>query len=56
MPTAGTDLQVLIDAQNMPVLPNAQIVLVLSNRKVAYSLMCVQTANLRPCPADVPQS
>ncbi|KAL1744422.1 formyl transferase [Schizophyllum fasciatum] len=35
---SGTNLQALIDAQNTPALPNAHIVLVLSNRKAAYGL------------------
>ncbi|KAF7971426.1 hypothetical protein HWV62_21184 [Athelia sp. TMB] len=34
----GTNLQALIDALNTPRLPNAQIVLVFSNRKAAYGL------------------
>ncbi|KAI5831183.1 phosphoribosylglycinamide formyltransferase [Schizophyllum commune Tattone D] len=35
---SGTNLQALIDAQGTHALPNAQIVLVLSNRKAAYGL------------------
>ncbi|KAF9042157.1 phosphoribosylglycinamide formyltransferase [Panaeolus papilionaceus] len=35
---SGTNLQALIDALNTPALPNAQITLVLSNRKAAYGL------------------
>src|SRR6266478_4473204 len=35
---AGTNLQALIDAQNTPALPEARIVLVVSNRKAAYGL------------------
>jgi len=35
---SGTNLQALIDAQNTPALPHAQITLVLSNRKAAYGL------------------
>ncbi|KAJ7664690.1 formyl transferase [Mycena rosella] len=35
---SGTNLQALIDAQNTPALPNAQIVLVFSNRKAAFGL------------------
>ncbi|PPQ63535.1 hypothetical protein CVT24_004765 [Panaeolus cyanescens] len=34
----GTNLQALIDALNTPALPDAQITLVLSNRKAAYGL------------------
>jgi phosphoribosylglycinamide formyltransferase len=37
-------LQALIDALNTPALPNAEIVLVLSNRKAAYGLQRAQTA------------
>jgi phosphoribosylglycinamide formyltransferase len=40
----GTNLQALIDAQNTPALPDARIVLVLSNRKAAYGLTRAQTA------------
>ena len=43
--TSGTNLQALIDAQNTPALPDAQIVLVLSNRKAAYGLTRAETAN-----------
>lgn len=43
--TAGTNLQALIDAQNTPALPDAQIVLVLSNRKTAYGLTRAETAD-----------
>ncbi|KAJ6612137.1 formyl transferase [Mycena sp. CBHHK59/15] len=35
---SGTNLQALIDAQNTPALPNAEIVLVFSNRKAAFGL------------------
>ncbi|KAF8816676.1 phosphoribosylglycinamide formyltransferase [Phlegmacium glaucopus] len=35
---SGTNLQALIDAVDTPALPNAQIALVLSNRKAAYGL------------------
>ncbi|KJA20817.1 hypothetical protein HYPSUDRAFT_68143 [Hypholoma sublateritium FD-334 SS-4] len=35
---SGSNLQALIDALNTPALPNAEIVLVLSNRKAAYGL------------------
>lgn len=35
---SGTNLQALIDALNTPSLPNAEITLVLSNRKAAYGL------------------
>jgi formyltetrahydrofolate-dependent phosphoribosylglycinamide formyltransferase len=41
----GTNLQALIDAQNTPALPNAHIVLVLSNRKAAYGLTRAQSAD-----------
>jgi phosphoribosylglycinamide formyltransferase len=41
----GTNLQALIDAQNTPALPDAQIVLVLSNRKAAYGLTRAQSAD-----------
>jgi formyltetrahydrofolate-dependent phosphoribosylglycinamide formyltransferase len=41
----GTNLQALIDAQNTPSLPNAHIVLVVSNRKAAYGLTRAQNAN-----------
>ncbi|KZP26048.1 phosphoribosylglycinamide formyltransferase [Athelia psychrophila] len=34
----GSNLQALIDAQNTPALPDAQITLVFSNRKAAYGL------------------
>jgi phosphoribosylglycinamide formyltransferase len=37
--TPGTNLQALIDAQNTPSLPEADICLVLSNRKHAYGLV-----------------
>lgn len=42
---SGTNLQALIDAQNTPALPNAEIVLVLSNRKAAYGLTRATSAN-----------
>jgi len=42
---SGTNLQALIDAQNTPTLPDAQIVLVLSNRKAAYGLTRAQNAD-----------
>jgi len=42
---SGTNLQALIDAQNTPALPDAQIVLVLSNRKAAYGLTRAQNAD-----------
>lgn len=42
---SGTNLQALIDACNTPRLPNAHIVLVLSNRKAAYGLTRATTAN-----------
>ncbi|KAJ7929062.1 formyl transferase [Mycena leptocephala] len=35
---SGTNLQALIDAQNTPALPHAEIVLVFSNRKAAFGL------------------
>ncbi|KAJ6516451.1 formyl transferase [Mycena sanguinolenta] len=35
---SGTNLQALIDAQNTPSLPHAEIVLVFSNRKAAFGL------------------
>ncbi|KAJ7499459.1 formyl transferase [Mycena latifolia] len=35
---SGTNLQALIDAQNTPLLPHAEIVLVFSNRKAAFGL------------------
>lgn len=41
----GTNLQALIDAQNTPALPDAEIVLVLSNRKAAYGLTRATSAN-----------
>jgi len=41
----GTNLQALIDAQDTPALPNARIVLVLSNRKAAYGLTRAQKAD-----------
>ncbi|KII88096.1 hypothetical protein PLICRDRAFT_110331 [Plicaturopsis crispa FD-325 SS-3] len=41
---SGTNLQALIDAQNTPSLPNARIVLVLSNRKAAHGLVRASTA------------
>jgi phosphoribosylglycinamide formyltransferase len=41
----GTNLQALIDAQNTPTLPDAQMVLVLSNRKAAYGLTRAQNAD-----------
>ncbi|EIN12878.1 phosphoribosylglycinamide formyltransferase [Punctularia strigosozonata HHB-11173 SS5] len=40
----GSNLQALIDACNTPALPNARIVLVLSNRKAAYGLQRAQNA------------
>ncbi|KAI0047148.1 phosphoribosylglycinamide formyltransferase [Auriscalpium vulgare] len=43
---SGTNLQALIDAQDTPALPNAHIVLVLSNRKAAYGL--TRAASARP--------
>ncbi|KAF8174725.1 phosphoribosylglycinamide formyltransferase [Pholiota molesta] len=42
---SGTNLQALIDALNTPALPNAQITLVLSNRKAAYGLTRAAQAN-----------
>ncbi|KIJ59713.1 hypothetical protein HYDPIDRAFT_100204 [Hydnomerulius pinastri MD-312] len=42
---SGTNLQALIDAQNTAALPNAQIVLVVSNRKAAYGLTRAASAN-----------
>ncbi|KAI0029228.1 phosphoribosylglycinamide formyltransferase [Vararia minispora EC-137] len=42
---SGTNLQALIDAQGTPALPNARIVLVLSNRKAAYGIARAQSAN-----------
>ncbi|KAH9970952.1 phosphoribosylglycinamide formyltransferase [Lactifluus volemus] len=42
---SGTNLQALIDAQNTPSLPNAQIVLVISNRKAAYGLTRAQNVD-----------
>ncbi|KAH9962649.1 hypothetical protein BC827DRAFT_1260183 [Russula dissimulans] len=42
---SGTNLQALIDAQNTPALPHAQLVLVLSNRKAAYCLTRAQSAD-----------
>ena len=41
----GTNLQALIDAQNTEALPNATIVLVLSNRKAAFGLTRAAQAN-----------
>ncbi|KIP12577.1 hypothetical protein PHLGIDRAFT_81839 [Phlebiopsis gigantea 11061_1 CR5-6] len=41
---SGSNLQALIDALNTPALPNAHIVLVLSNRKAAYGLTRAQQA------------
>lgn len=41
----GTNLQALIDSQNTPALPNAEIVLVLSNRKAAYGLTRALSVN-----------
>ncbi|KAF7301194.1 Phosphoribosylglycinamide formyltransferase [Mycena indigotica] len=43
---SGTNLQALIDAQNTPALPNAQIVLVFSNRKAAYGLTRASQAQI----------
>ncbi|CAK5263028.1 unnamed protein product [Mycena citricolor] len=43
---SGTNLQALIDAQNTPALPNAEIVLVFSNRKAAYGLTRAVEANI----------
>jgi phosphoribosylglycinamide formyltransferase len=42
----GTNLQALIDAQGTPSLPDARIVLVLSNRKAAFGLQRASTANI----------
>lgn len=42
---SGTNLQALIDAQNTSALADAQIVLVLSNRKAAYGLTRAQNAD-----------
>jgi phosphoribosylglycinamide formyltransferase len=42
---AGTNLQALIDAQNTPALPDARIVLVVSNRKAAHGLVRAQSAD-----------
>ncbi|KAF9527074.1 phosphoribosylglycinamide formyltransferase [Crepidotus variabilis] len=42
---SGTNLQALIDALNTPALPNAEITLVLSNRKAAYGLTRATQAN-----------
>jgi len=42
---SGTNLQALIDAQDTPELPHAEITLVLSNRKAAYGLTRAQQAN-----------
>lgn len=41
----GSNLQALIDSLNTPALPNAQITLVLSNRKAAYGLTRAAQAN-----------
>jgi len=41
----GTNLQALIDALNTSALPNAEINLVLSNRKTAYGLTRAEQAN-----------
>ncbi|KAI6045304.1 phosphoribosylglycinamide formyltransferase [Pisolithus marmoratus] len=41
----GTNLQALIDAQNMPALPHTLIVLVLSNCKAAHGLVRAATAS-----------
>jgi phosphoribosylglycinamide formyltransferase len=41
----ATNLQALIDAQDTPALPDAQIALVLSNRKAAYGLTRAQNAH-----------
>ncbi|KAI9510552.1 phosphoribosylglycinamide formyltransferase [Russula earlei] len=43
---SGTNLQALIDVQNTAALPNAHIVLVVSNRKAAYGLTRAQNADL----------
>ncbi len=43
--TPGTNLQTLIDALNTSALPNAEINLVLSNRKTAYGLTRAEKAN-----------
>ncbi|VDB83357.1 unnamed protein product [Peniophora sp. CBMAI 1063] len=48
---SGSNLQALIDAQGTDRLPNAQIVLVLSNRKAAYGLTRAQSAS-PPIPTD----
>lgn len=42
---AGTNLQALVDAQGSTSLPNAHIVLVLSNRKSAYGLTRAASSN-----------
>jgi len=42
---SGTNLQALIDAQNTPALPDAHIVLVVSNRKAAYGLVRAKSAD-----------
>jgi len=42
---SGTNLQALIDAQGTESLPNAQIVVVLSNRKNAYGLTRAASSN-----------
>lgn len=44
-PTLGTNLQALIDSQDTPALPNAELVLVISNRKNAYGLTRASSAN-----------
>ena len=43
--TLGTNLQALIDSLDTPALPNAEINLVLSNRKAAYGLTRAAQAN-----------
>ena len=43
--TLGTNLQALIDSLDTPALPNAEINLVLSNRKAAYGLTRATQAN-----------
>ncbi|KAJ2922381.1 hypothetical protein H1R20_g14714, partial [Candolleomyces eurysporus] len=43
---SGSNLQALIDALNTPTLPDAQIILVLSNRKAAYGLQRAAQANI----------
>nr|GAT57282.1 phosphoribosylglycinamide formyltransferase [Mycena chlorophos] len=43
---SGTNLQALIDAQDTPALPDAQIVLVFSSRKAAYGLKRAEDAKI----------